>query len=346
MLAVSYCAARHLDPFKRPVHIVPVYNSTLRREVETVWPGINELLTTAARSGAFGGVDEPQWGPDETRTFTGTDRDGATVSKKVVFREWCSVKVWRIVGGVRVGFSQPVYWIEAYGRQKFRSELPTDMWGKRPLGQLQKCALAASLRLAFPEDLGSDYAAEEMEGREVETGGVTIDHGDADLTDRDRQADRAYQPPKDDATATIDPLAENNGTQWLKNLAAVLAAAKSVSGVVAIGGHPRVVASLESPSTPPLIKDRITTLLREAHERLDPKQPPASDEQPDDEKWDTDPIAELIAEIETMDIDALDTLRVSKAWAAKTRNLIPPDHDTINEAIALRREVLKGGNPT
>jgi hypothetical protein len=213
------------------------------------------------------------------------------------------------------------------------------MWEKRPLGQHQKCALAASLRLAFPEDLGSDYAAEEMEGREVETGGVTIDHADAGPTDRDRQAERAYQPPKDDATAPLDPLAENNGTQWLKNLTALLAAAKSVSGVVAIGGHPRVVASLESPSTPPLIKDRITTLLREAHERLDP----ALDvEQPDAVPWDTDPTAELIAEIETMDVDALDTLRVSKAWQAKTRTLIPPDHDKLDEAIALRRAVLKG----
>src|SRR6516225_8559708 len=58
-LALAYCGARRLDPFKRPVHIVPMWSTLLKREVETVWPGINELLTTAARSQQFAGVDEP-----------------------------------------------------------------------------------------------------------------------------------------------------------------------------------------------------------------------------------------------------------------------------------------------
>src|SRR5262249_27738374 len=58
-LAISYCATRRLDPFKRPVHIVPVWNSSLGKMVETVWPGINELLTTAQRSKSFAGVEMP-----------------------------------------------------------------------------------------------------------------------------------------------------------------------------------------------------------------------------------------------------------------------------------------------
>ena len=48
-----------------------------------------------------------------------------------------------------------------------RSEVPTDMWVKRPHGQLLKCAKAASLRAAFPEE--ADYTAEEMEGKVIET---------------------------------------------------------------------------------------------------------------------------------------------------------------------------------
>src|SRR5580765_6095882 len=174
-LALAYCSARKLDPFKRPVHIVPVWNSTLRREVETVWPGISELLTVASRSQQFAGVDEPREGPQETRTFTGTDREGNAISRTVTFPLWASVTVYRLVGGVRVSFTQPVYWLEAYARQGFRSEIPNDMWTKRPHGQLHKCALAAALRLGFPEDIGGDYAAEEMEGREIERGGVIID---------------------------------------------------------------------------------------------------------------------------------------------------------------------------
>jgi phage recombination protein Bet len=178
MLALAYCGQRGLDPFKRPVHIVPVYNSALRREVETVWPGISELLTVASRSKQFAGVDEPREGPQETRTFEGTDREGKPVSKTITFPAWASITVYRMVEGVRVAFSSPVYWLEAYARQSFRSEVPNDMWAKRPHGQLHKCALAAALRLGFPEDIGSDYAAEEMEGREVAGGGVTIEHDD------------------------------------------------------------------------------------------------------------------------------------------------------------------------
>ena len=44
------------------------------------------------------------------------------------------------------------------------------MWEKRPIGQFDKC-LEAALRKAFPEEVGSMYAAEEMEGR-------VIDHSD------------------------------------------------------------------------------------------------------------------------------------------------------------------------
>jgi hypothetical protein len=31
LLALSYCKARGLDPFKRPVHVVPIWNSKLRK---------------------------------------------------------------------------------------------------------------------------------------------------------------------------------------------------------------------------------------------------------------------------------------------------------------------------
>jgi phage recombination protein Bet len=347
MLAVSYCAARHLDPFKRPVHIVPVYNSSLRREVETVWPGINELLTTAARSKAFAGVDEPEWGPEETHTFKGTDREGQPVSTTVTFREWCSVKVWRQVGGERRSFSQPVYWMEAYGRQAFRSELPNNMWEKRPRGQLHKCALAASLRLGFPEDV-NEYAAEEMEGREIEAGGVTIehrvDHEESTPTDRDRQADQVYPPsPPGDATPGRALLEEQNASRWIKNVQTLLAGVATEAAFHEIASHARVRKALEK--APALIRQNINDWLREAHERVvEPKVPIGDDPPPpSDDDWPDDPIRELLAEIEAMNADELDTLTVSASWKVKTRDLFPPDMDRINEAIALRKAVLKGG---
>ena len=111
-LAIDYCASRRLDIFKRPVHIVPMYNAALKKEVETVWPGINELQVTAARTGQWAGMDAPEWGPTLTRTFEGDT--GVGVDKRhhkvtVNFPEWCSVTVYRMINGQRCPFAEPVY---------------------------------------------------------------------------------------------------------------------------------------------------------------------------------------------------------------------------------------------
>ena len=65
-----------------------------------------------------------------------------------------------------------VYWEETYATIG-KTDVPNEMWEKRPRGQLDKCVEAAALRKAFPEELGNTYAAEEMEGR-------TIDHAASD----------------------------------------------------------------------------------------------------------------------------------------------------------------------
>jgi hypothetical protein len=69
LLAVRYCQARKLDIMRRPVHVVPMWSKALGREVETVWPGIAEVQTTAARTGQWAGMDAPRFGPDKTHTF-------------------------------------------------------------------------------------------------------------------------------------------------------------------------------------------------------------------------------------------------------------------------------------
>jgi phage recombination protein Bet len=368
-LALSYCAARNLDPFKRPVHIVPVWNSALRREVETVWPGISELLTVASRSKQFAGVDEPREGPMETRTFTGTDREGDTLTKTVTFPLWSSVTVYRMVAGVRVSFTQPVYWLEAYARQGFRSEIPNDMWTKRPHGQLHKCALAAALRLGFPEDIGGDYAAEEMEGREIERGGVIIDEvaerettpppgaaaggtapervtnepplrgpasrarvpPDSELTPesgeaaRERQAEVYADPPKPSAIERLEQAP--SAREWLKALERGAREAASTEELAAIATHASVRDALAN--YPTLIQSQIRETLRLAHERLAPQE----DEQPDP----PDPLADLLAEVEAMDLVTLTGLSDNAAWTAKLADLFPSDFDRIDEAVTNRR---------
>lgn len=165
VLALSYCKARKLDPFKRPVHIVPVWDSDKGGYVDTVWPGISELRTTAVRTGLFAGCDAAIFGPDKKRLFVG--EVGKAREKREVelsFPEWAQLTVYRMVGETRMQIQGPrVYWEETYATIG-RSELPNAMWTKRPRGQLEKCAEAAALRRAFPEELGNEYSAEEMEG--------------------------------------------------------------------------------------------------------------------------------------------------------------------------------------
>lgn len=153
ILALSYCRARKLDPFKRNVHIVPIWDSKRGCMVDTVWPGIGELRTTAFRTGLYAGRGATEFGPDVTEK----------VGKlEVTFPEWAQVTVYRLCGGQRVEFVGPrVYWKESYAVTKRDDPSPNAMWRTRPRGQIDKCAEAAALRAAFPEEIGNEYTDDE-----------------------------------------------------------------------------------------------------------------------------------------------------------------------------------------
>lgn len=174
ILALSYCRARKLDPFKRNVHIVPIWDKNRGAMTDTIWPGIGELRTTAFRTGEYAGRDETAYGPDVTKEFSGSVGKGnyaKEVKISITFPEWAQVTVYRMVRDVRVGFCGPrVHWIETYSTQG-KSDVPNEMWETRPRGQIDKCAEAAALRAAFPEEVGSDYIGEEA-AHVVRTGGA------------------------------------------------------------------------------------------------------------------------------------------------------------------------------
>jgi phage recombination protein Bet len=154
ILALSYCKARKLDPFKKNVHIVPVWNSQLGRMVDTIWPGIGELRTTAFRTGEYAGRGETVFGPDITEKVGKVE---------ITYPEWAQVTVKRMIRGQIVEFCGPrVYWIETYAVKKRDDDSPNQMWQDRPRGQIDKCAEAAALRAAFPEEIGGDISAEEI----------------------------------------------------------------------------------------------------------------------------------------------------------------------------------------
>lgn len=199
ILALSYCRARGLDPMKRPVHVVPIWNKDKRAYDESVWPGIGEQRTTAFRTAQYAGCDETKFGPTVTEQFTGmTGRDGQQRQQtiKVAYPEWAQLTVYRMLAGNRISIPGPrVYWLETYARLG-RSDLPNEMWQKRPFGQIEKCAEAAALRRAFPEEVGNEPTAEEMGADDGPTLDMTAD-GDF------RTADTLASAP-----ATVTPAAQ------------------------------------------------------------------------------------------------------------------------------------------
>jgi phage recombination protein Bet len=218
ILALQYCKSRNLDPYKRAVHIVPMWNSTLGREVETVWPGINEIRTTASRTGSHAGNDDCVFGPTVKRGFEASEQRGYGQNSKKVearcdafeFPEWAQVTVYRIVHGNRVPFVGPkVRFVEAFSGQK-GLRVPNAKWIGSPWQMIEKCAEAAALRRAFPEELANDYTAEEMEGQVIhqELGEHTpvMDGGEAALVDDKRPTRESVAEEIDDKDpATWDP---------------------------------------------------------------------------------------------------------------------------------------------
>lgn len=207
VLALRYCRARNLDVMKKMIHIVPMYSKALNRLCDTIWPGIAEVRVTATRTGAYAGRDEEKYGPEIEREFLHIDdRNGDVKERKVIkFPEWCQLTVYKIVQGQRCAFVGPkVFWDEAYATESRYSKIPNEMWQERPHGQVGKCAEAASLRAAFPEETGGQQTAEEMHGKVIE-GDIDpetmVVQGDVIVPPRPKQSDFA---PK--ATPAKEPV--------------------------------------------------------------------------------------------------------------------------------------------
>lgn len=200
-MAISYCRHRNLDVFKKPVHIVPVYSTALKRMVETVWPGISELRTTASRTKQYAGLTEAEFGPIIEREFVQTiekeDRTQGEVRRIVKYPEWCRMTAYRMLDGQKCAFTARIFWTENYATAGRFTETPNEMWRKRPHGQIEKCCEAAVLRKAFPEELGNEYAAEEMQGRILDDETVPV----AAIPERQRveppRPPRPSQPQQD-----------------------------------------------------------------------------------------------------------------------------------------------------
>lgn len=186
LMVWDYCVARKLDPMKKPCHIVPMLvklKSGGSQWRDVVMPGIYEYRTTAMRTGVYLGHSPPSYGPFQ-------DHLGVSAP------EWCQITVyrWNKEAQVRGEFpSPPVYFREvaATKSDKGTGEISlNERWTKAPIQMLTKCAEAAALREAFPDELGGEHTAEEVAGGQMID--VTpahsprdgIEEADADEVDR------------------------------------------------------------------------------------------------------------------------------------------------------------------
>lgn len=152
-----------LDPFKRQIHAMKRYDGQLRREVLQFMVSIEGLRSIACRcktedgKDAYAGSSKPRF----------TYKDAA---KKELHT--AEVTILKIVQGEPREFTAEVFFDECVqtkgiyegpqGNQRKVGEEPNSMWQKRPHGQLAKCAEAAALRKAFPEETGGAYIEEEL----------------------------------------------------------------------------------------------------------------------------------------------------------------------------------------
>jgi len=188
-MVLAYCRASGLDPMTKPVHIVQMKVSTgkkdergydIKEDRDVVMPGIGLYRINATRTGQYAGCSEPEFGPTQTMEATrdvwvdGPNGRRQKVQQpfSVSYPEWCRVTVRKILGNQIVEFTAKEYWLENYAAKGDGS--PNAMWEKRAFAQLAKCTEAQALRKAFPEAVGSQPTADEMEGKDIIDGTATV----------------------------------------------------------------------------------------------------------------------------------------------------------------------------
>lgn len=192
LMVVDYCRARQLDPLKKPCHIVPMKVKDVRTGEygwrDVVMPGIYEYRTTATRTGFYMGHSTPVYG--ELTTCYGREVPSS-----------CSMTVYRWNTHASQKSEYPVtVWFEECCATKYIKDknvhVLNDRWDRAPRQMLTKCAEAAALREAFPDELGGTHTEEELAGQVLD---VTPTKGDqsgrpdtseVDYTERDKWVGR------------------------------------------------------------------------------------------------------------------------------------------------------------
>jgi phage recombination protein Bet len=138
-LFLHYCKSQGFDPLDRDVYFTKRKNNKTNEYTVAYVTSIDALRARAEDTGLYAGNDDPSFDDEENP-------------------KRATVTVYKIVGGVRCGFSATARWDQYYP-----GDTQGFMWRKMPHLMLGKCAEALALRKAFPKQLKKLYAREEME---------------------------------------------------------------------------------------------------------------------------------------------------------------------------------------
>lgn len=197
LMVWDYCVARKLDPMKKPCHIVPMRVGDSWRDV--VMPGIYEYRTTANRTGEYLGHSKPVYGPEIE--YLG-----------VKAPEYCELTVyrWNAKAQQKCEFPVQVKFAECVATawdKEARGPKVNARWTKAPQQMLTKCTEAAGLREAFPDELGGEPTAEEMEGQS-QTEGMSITPASDRVDPRGDLSSVDWEARDKHVTAITDLIAE------------------------------------------------------------------------------------------------------------------------------------------
>lgn len=151
MMFIGLCKYQHLNPFLREAYLIKYGN-----QPATIVTGKEAITKRAMRNARFSGQ---QAGVVIHHEDTGEleYREGSLVIPgEKLAGGWAKV----YVKGFDVPIEAAVSFEEYVGRKSDGSI--NGQWSKKPATMIRKVALMQALREAFPEELGSMYASEEM----------------------------------------------------------------------------------------------------------------------------------------------------------------------------------------
>lgn len=139
------CAQHGLSPFKKEIYLVKYgqqYNTIV---------GIDGLRNKAARTARFAGRDDAKFDLQPDGTFKSAAQLAAQKQKPTS----CTVTAYALVGGNRCPFTKTVLFAE------YCPANASGKWVTMPFNQIEKCAEAAVLRMAFAAETAGLHIEEE-----------------------------------------------------------------------------------------------------------------------------------------------------------------------------------------